>query len=43
MLTDLLLVAAPFALGILLVAMGADITDPAIAEELEREKKNNAH
>lgn len=36
MLTDLLLVAAPFALGILLVAMGADITDTELVAEYEQ-------
>lgn len=43
MLTDLLLIIAPFALGILLVAGGADITDRDYLEEFNREREDNAN
>jgi len=39
MLTDLLLIAAPFVLGILLVAGGANITDTDYIETMNRERK----
>jgi len=40
MFTDLLLIIAPLALGILMVAGGADITDRDYLKEINRERES---
>lgn len=33
---------APIALGLILIGLGHDLTDPAFGEALEKERENNA-